>query len=407
LNKVAKRIASSNSILALAVLAASAATPSAFGQGTALEEIVVTAQQREASLQDVPIAISAFTEADIQKNMFRDVTDFVGRTPNASFISNGARSRREISMRGVTNFIGANNARRTSTFGFYMDGFNLASSSINPPIMDIERIEVLRGPQATYFGANAIGGGIAVTTNAPNTEQWEGSVMADYGRFDTFDVEAIVNVPIIKDKLAARINVKDFSSDGNIENINPQGGGNDADYEYFRAAVLWTPTENLSFTFNYSLANENVGMREGVPSGVLSPFGNVLYGDTADPDGVGFFPRNDSKVNFNAPQTVGTDFEYAIARVDYDFANLRFTSITGYMESDFFLRGDIDGGSIDYFQEFRTIPRESTTQEFRLQSNDDSPLQWNLGFYYSDDEGFIDNKTFVGAARIFGFPRGF
>jgi iron complex outermembrane receptor protein len=112
---------------------------------------------------------------------------------------------------------------------------------------------------------------------------------------------------------------------------------------------------------------------------------------------VGFFPQNDSKVNFNAPQTVGTDFEYAIARVDYDFANMRFTSITGYMESDFFLQGDIDGGSQDYFQEFRTIPRESTTQEFRLQSNDDSRLEWNVGFYYSDDEGFIDNKTFVGA----------
>jgi outer membrane receptor for ferrienterochelin and colicin len=132
---------------------------------------VVTAQQREASLQDVPIAISAFTEAEIQKNMFRDVTDFVARTPNASFISNGARSRREISMRGVTNFVGANQARRTSTFGFYVDGFNLASSSINPPIMDIERIEVLRGPQSTYFGANALGGGISVITNAPHTER--------------------------------------------------------------------------------------------------------------------------------------------------------------------------------------------------------------------------------------------
>jgi iron complex outermembrane receptor protein len=77
------------------------------------------------------------------------------------------------------------------------------------------------------------------------------------------------------------------------------------------------------------------------------------------------------------------------------------------MESDFFLQGDIDGGSQDFFQEFRTIPRESTTQEFRLQSNDDSRLQWNVGFYYSDDEGFIDNKTFVGARVFLAFPEGF
>jgi iron complex outermembrane receptor protein len=396
------------SALSGAVLAASIAAPAALAQNApALEEIVVTAQQREESLQDVPIAISAFGQADIQKNMFRDVTDFVGRTPNASFITNGARSRREISMRGVTNFIGANQARRTSTFGFYMDGFNLASSSINPPIMDIERIEVLRGPQSTYFGANALGGGINVTTNAPNSEQWEGTLMADYGRFDTLDIEGVLNIPIVKDKLAARINVKDFSSDGNIENINPVGGGNDSDYEYFRAAVLWTPTDRLSLNFNYSVANENVGMREGIPSGVLSTFGNVLYGAEADPDGVGFFPRNESKVNFNFPQNVGTDFEYAIARLDYDLDNMRFTSITGYMESDFFLQGDIDGGSNDYFREYRTIPRESITQEFRLQSTGDSKLQWNLGFYYSDDEGFIDNKTYVGTARIFGLPNGF
>ncbi|WOJ92198.1 TonB-dependent receptor [Congregibacter variabilis] len=394
--------------MALAVFAASTGVNLAQAQNApALEEVVVTAQQREASLQDVPISISAFNETDIQKNMFRDVTDFVARTPNASFITSGARSRREISMRGVTNFVGANNARRTSSFGFYVDDFNLSSSSINPPIMDIERIEVLRGPQSTYFGANALGGGISVTTNAPNTEEVEGSVMVDYGRFDSLDIEGVLNVPIIKDKLAARINFKDFSSDGNIENINPQGGGNDADYQYVRATLLWTPTENLSVTLNYSDASEDVGMREGVPSGVLSSFGNVLYGDTADPDGVGFFPQNDSKVNFNAPQTVGTEFEYAIARIDYDFSDMRFTSITGYMESDFFLRGDIDGGSLDYFQEFRTIPRESMTQEFRLQSMDDARLQWNVGLYYSDDEGSIDNKTFVGAAEIFGIPEGF
>ena len=405
--------------LVAAVLAASTVATEVQAQAAGqLEEIVVTAQQREESLQDVPIAISAFNTADIQKNMFRDVTDFVGRVPNSSFVSNGARSRRAISMRGITNFVNSNQARRTATFGFYVDGFNLASSSINPPIMDIERIEVLRGPQSTYFGPNALGGGISITSIAPKSDQFEGTVMADYGRFDTLDLEGTLNIPLVKDKLGARINYKDFSTDGNIENINPQGGGNDADYEYWRASVLWTPTDNLAITFTASDADEEVGMREGVPSGVFSTFaGGTLYanfpdrnGDgkaDPDPDGVGFFPRNDDKVNFNAPQTVGTDFEYYIGRIDYDFADLRFTSITGYMESDFFLRGDIDGGSGDYFQEFRTIPRESTTQEFRLQNLGGEKLNWNIGLYYSDDEGFIDNKTYVGAAQPFGLPEGF
>ncbi len=402
------------------LLAAMTASGGALAQSSAssIEEVVVTAQHREQNLQDVPISISAFNQGDIQKNMFRDVTDFVGRTPNASFVSNGARSRREISMRGVTNFVNSNQARRTSTFGFFIDGFNLSSSSSNPPVMDIERIEILRGPQSTYFGANALGGGISVTSNAPNTDEFGGSVMVDYGRFDTLDLEGTLNIPIIKDVLAARVNYKDFSSDGNIENINPTGGGNDTDYTYIKASVLWTPTERLAITFNYSDSDEEVGMREGVPSGVFSTFaGGTLFADfpdrdgdglaDPDPDGVGFYPDNDDKVNFNSPQEVGTEFEYYIARVDYDLDHMSFTSITGYIESDFFLRGDIDGGSGDYFNEFRTIPRESFTQEFRLQSAGNQKFNWNVGVYYNDDEGSIDNKTFVGAAQPFGLPDGF
>ena len=107
-------------VLALAIAAISTGHGVATAQEGTLEEIVVTAQQREQSLREVPIAISAFSAADIQKNMFRDVADFVVRTPNASFITNGARSRREISMRGVTNFVNSNQARRTSTFGFFV-----------------------------------------------------------------------------------------------------------------------------------------------------------------------------------------------------------------------------------------------------------------------------------------------
>ncbi len=402
-------------LLAAAILAVSTGS---LAENAGIEEIVVTAQHREQNLQDVPISISAFNATDIESNMFRDVTDFVGRTPNASFVSNGARSRKEISMRGLTNFVASNQARRTSTFGFYIDGFNLSSSSSNPPIMDIERIEILRGPQSTYFGANALGGGISVTSKAPNTDEFSGSVMIDYGSFDTLDLEATLNIPIIKDNLAARINIKDASSDGNIENINPTGGGNDSDYQYIKASVLWTPTDKLSITFNYSDSEEEVGMREGVPSGVFSTFaGETLFasfpdlnGDgkaDPDPDGVGFYPDNDDKVNFNAPQEVGTEFDYYIVRIDYEFESMSFSSITGYVDSDFYLRGDIDGGSGDYFNEFRTIPRDSFTQEFRLQSNGESKLNWNVGAYYNDDEGFIDNKTFIGAEMPFGLAEGF
>lgn len=395
--------------------AASSIAPAAFAQG--IEEVVVTAQQREQNLQDVPISISAFSSEAVDKNMFRDVSDYVSKTPNASFTSSGARSRRDISIRGITNFVGQNNALRTSTFGFYVDGFSLSSSSINPPMMDVERIEILRGPQATYFGRNALGGGISITSKKPENEL-SGSIMADYSRFDTIDVEGVINLPIIKDVLAARFNLKHAESDGNIENINPQGGGNDSEYQYFKGSVLYTPSDRLTVNVFGSYADETAGMREGVPSGVFSTFaGGTLFanfpdldGDglaDPDPDGVGFYPDNDNKVNFNAPQEVGTDFKYLVGRVDYDFDSMSFTSITGYMESDFFLRGDIDGGSKDYLREFRTVPRESVSQEFRLQSAGSTELIWNLGLLYAKDEGTMDNKTYIGSEGLLGLPGGF
>lgn len=407
--------------LALAVGAASLLGGSnialAQQRATALEEVVVTAQQREQSLQDVPIAISAFSTETIERNKFDDVGDYMIRTPNASFTSNGARSRRSISIRGVTDFLPGNRPLAATTFGFYVDGFNLATSNINPPILDVERIEVLRGPQATFFGGNAIGGGLNITSVQPDSTAWGGSAVLDYSSFDTRDFEGILNVPIIEGVLAARLNAKVLRSDGNIENINPIGGGNDAEYDYFKGNVLWTPNEDLSVLVSVIDADETVGMREGVPSGVFSPFAqNALFagfpdrdGDgrpDADPDGVGFYPENDDRVNFNFPQEVGTEVQYVVGRVDYDFSNMTFTSITGYMESDFFLAGDIDGGSRDFFNEFRNITRESFTQEFRLQSAGESKLTWSLGFYYADLEGEIDNKTRVGNEEPFGIPEG-
>ena len=247
-----------------------------------IEEVVVTAQRREQNLQDVPISISAFNADAVEAYMFNDVTEFVTRTPNISWKSDGSKSRRELSIRGVTNFLDVNSPLRPATFAFYVDDFSIVGSSSNPPIMDVERIEVLRGPQATYFGRNATGGGISITTKAPHNEL-AGSVMVDYSNYDTKDVEGVVNIPIVKDMLAMRGNIKYSESDGNIKNVNPVGGGNDSEYKYARARIRFTPTDDLAVDITGTLASETTGMREGVPSGAFSYFAERLYGrDFAD-----------------------------------------------------------------------------------------------------------------------------
>jgi iron complex outermembrane receptor protein len=383
-------------------------------ESLSIEEIVVTAQRREQNLQDVPIAISAFTADFIEKAMFSDVSDYIQSSPNASFISNGARSRRQISIRGVTNFLGFVG---TSTTGFYLDDFSIAGSTINPPIMDIERIEILRGPQATYFGRNALGGGVNVTSKKP-TDEFYGSIMADYGSFNTFDAEGVLNIPMGED-FAMRLNLKSVTSDGNIKNINPIGGGNDSEYRYAKAMVRWTPSDNLTIDAMFQYADEDVGMREGVPSGVFSNFaGNVLYagefpdrtGDgKSDPfiDMIGFWPQNENRTNFNQPQSVGTAFRNGVVRIDYESNDLLFTSITGYINSDFTLAGDIDGSSRDYFNEFRNLERESVSTEFRIQNTNDSNFHWSVGAIYANDKGDDWNRTYVGQEMRFGLPNGF
>ena len=385
-----------------------------------IEEVVVTAQRREQNLQDVPISISAFSADAVEAYMFSDVTQYVTRTPNISWKSDGSRSRRELSIRGVTNFLDVNSTLRPSTYAFYLDDFSIVGISSNPPIMDVERIEVLRGPQATYFGRNATGGGISITTKAPHNEL-AGSVMVDYSNYDTKNVEAIVNVPVVKDMLAVRGNIKYTESDGYIKNVNPIGGGSESEYKYARVKIRFTPTEDLSVDVTGTLASERSGMREGVPSGHFSYFAQRLYGrdftrfpdadgdgmTEALPDGVGFWPENRNRVNYSFPQNVGTNYRMITGRVDYELGNVLLTSITGYVNSDFYLNGDVDGSSIDGYNEFRNIERESFSHEMRLQSSDESSrFRWNIGGLYADDEGHIRNNTFTGVDNVFGLPRG-
>ncbi len=372
-------------------------TPRAEAQ---IEQIVVTARRREESLQDVPISISAFSSDSIESNMIGGVDEYLSRAPNVSFTSSGARDRKEFSMRGVTSQEGG------GAFGMYIDGFNVVEGTRNPAVMDLQRIEVLRGPQGTYFGRNAVGGAINITTMKPQ-QDWFAEFGLKLGRYSTYELDGVLNAPLIDDTLAVRAAVKYHESDGYIENINPTGGGNDSEYKYGRLSLRYTPVDNLTVDLIGAWSHESVGMREGVPTGVMSRFAASLFGPVADPDGVGFFPQNTNRVNFDRPQEVGTEYYYVMANVNYDFDAFTLTSITGYLSSDQFLLGDIDGSSWDYFYETVPVWNNSTSQEFRLQSTGTNTVDWTVGAILSRDRDGVDQYTWVGDAEIFGLPSGF
>ncbi|TKD50745.1 TonB-dependent receptor [Sphingomonas baiyangensis] len=381
--------------------ATAAEAPPQDAQEAAAGEIIVTAQRREQSIQDVPIAITAITAEALQENNVQSVEDFFALTPNVSFQSNGSRDRKDLAIRGISNQLNPYADVRQATYAFYIDEFNVASGTSNPQIVDLERIEVLRGPQGTYFGRNSVGGAINVVTKKPNDE-FEGFVDLGYSSFDTYRAEGAVNVPVVEGLLALRASGKYEKSDGFIKNINAIGGGNDSEYYTYRIQGRLTPTDNLTLDVTYNYSDEVVGMRNGVPTGfVTRTWASVYYGRAAgligNPDGVGFYPENDDRVNFNRPQRVGGKFEYLSGRAVWEIGDVSVTAVGGHLTATVFNYGDVDGGSPDFFYEDLFLQRESTSGELRVQSTGTNFFDWSVGITAGRDTGVSDQSTFHGA----------
>jgi iron complex outermembrane recepter protein len=386
------------------------ATPVQAQSEGGLEEVTVTAQRRSESLMTVPIPISAVTAASIEKQNIQSVEDVLANVPNVSFVSLGSRDRKEISLRGISNQLNPFTDVRSSTYAFYIDEFNVAVGTSNPEILDLERIEVLRGPQGTYFGRNAVGGAINVITRQPDDE-WFSEVGLGYGNFDTKEAHLIVNAPVIDGKLAIRASGQVRETDGWIENINPVGGGNDGEFNTARIGARFTPNDNLTWDLNYSYTDGEEGMRVGVPTGFVTATWRAVYyqnrpGNVASEDAVGFYPANDDRVNFNRPQKVGSDFEYVSSRLQYDFDAVTLTAVAGHLTSSLFNYGDVDGGSPDFFYEDLLIDRESTSGELRLASRNPQAIEWSVGAFVGQDSGLQDQSTYHGAQSPLGRPNG-
>lgn len=376
------------------------------------EEVVqVTAQRRSESIQKVPVSITAITAATITRTNIQGIEGWLAQTPNVTFVTNGSRDRKDISIRGISNQLNPYSDVRPSAFAFYIDDFSVVAGTSNPQVVDMQQIEVLRGPQGTYFGRNALGGAINVTTKKP-VQRYEAEASFGYSSFNTKTGSAVVNIPVVKDKFAIRLAGEIASSDGNIKNINPTGGGNDSIYEVGRIIARYTPDDRTTNDTTFSYSHEDMGMRSGVPTGfVTATWASIYYGGTpgfiGSPDGVGFFPKNDSRVNFNRPQSVGTDFWYVSDRLVHRFNHFNMTAVGGYVDASPFNYGDVDGSSYDYFYERDKMRHTSLNGELRFQSTDKSRLEWAAGVNAGRDTGSTAQYTYAGTAGLLGLPTDF
>ncbi len=382
--------------MAAAALATIAPVAGQAQDSGALEEIVVTAQRREQNLQEVPISVTAFSGDALEKSNIRGAVDYLAQTPNVTFTEDGQSGARGIgiAIRGINNLVSGENAFVNSV-GIYLDEFSVASvpnGVANPALPDMERVEVLRGPQGTYFGRNSLGGALNLTTRAP-TDEFGGEVTLGGEKYagagEMFSVTGVLNAPVSETfKIRAVASYEDSS--GIVENINPMGA--DAGHEYLnlRLRGLWDISDSTRVSFTVIYDDQSQGTDENVNSGVVDldtvdTFG-FQPGTGFDP-GTGFFPANQNKVNRDLDESNELQTTIAIVNVAHEFSDsLTWKTVAGIIDSDQTRLFDNDGiGGADILARDNAYDGKSWSVESRLESRSDK-VDWVVGALYAKDE---------------------
>ena len=379
-------------ILLAPVFLALASTPlvSVYAQG--LEEIVVTAQKREQTAQDVPISMSAFTGDRARELGIDSTLDLALYTPGLTMGQNsGDGDFPFISLRGVSqrDFSDINE----SPSAVYIDEFYKANLiGLDQQIFDIERVEILRGPQGTLYGRNATGGLIHYVTAKPSREA-EGFANVSFGEYNRFKLEGAVGGPL-GDSASGRISFLQHQYDGWVANSDPSNDdGNALNNTAVRAQLLFEPSDDLSINLMLQQsANDNdagnmfshVSADDPPPTFKAIPnIGNPGYAGFIEPT-----PDDPRDTHSNRDIYLETQQLTGIARIAWSGDNMDFVSITGFEDTSKDASFDSDGTPFERGTEVHPNGSQ-VSQEFRIAGGSDQ-LQWLAGLYFInyDIDGF-------------------
>lgn len=373
----------------------------------ALEEIIVTARKHEESLQDAPISITAFSGDGLERRNITALADIGQITPNLVFNPtapiSGSSATASVFIRGV----GQNDYTLVTEpgVGIYVDGVYIARSVGGAlDLLDVERIEVLRGPQGTLFGRNTIGGAISIISKKPH-EELAGKALLTLGDDDLVDFNGKLNVPIT-DTIMGSVGISSKKRDGYVKNVQTGKELGDDDAQSGRAAIRWLPTDRLSIDISAdgTKERENGAAAYAVAADGLSALGaanNVVWlGDLgcAPPPGplTNTNCFNDQwvldgkrKTNGTHPQHSKLDIWGVALTVEWELSdNLSLKSITAHRDLDSKFSTDQDHSPVEQDHITHVYDQNQTTQELQLLGNFmDSRLKTVLGLYYFEEEG--------------------
>lgn len=385
----------------------SAQAPGAMADGTGYE-IVVTAQKRPEILQDVPISISVVTGDALRQTGATQLVDVSGYVPGLQVDSLGTPGQTTITLRGVSPLTA------TPTVGIYVDDTPVGSSSLygrgsifslDLLPYDIERIEILRGPQGTLYGASSIGGLVKYVTVAPSLNRTSGRLGGeifdiDSGRGVGYGVQGLINTPLAQDRVGLSASFAYRAAPGYVDNVRTgRRDQNDYDQIGARVGLLARPTDRFSVRFSAIYqrldSDNNAQVIEDLATG-------RRLGD-------GYATDNFLDEPFNK------EFQYISGSFDYDFGFATLTSATSYSRTETeqtidasqvygtlfpLLTGGAAAAGVSPFE--LTLDQDKFTQEVRLTSPSGGGFDWLIGGFYTFEDSVMDQ--FVPALTLAGAP---
>ena len=371
-----------------------------------LEEVLVTAQKRSESIQDVPVAVTAFTGEDLEARNIQSIGSVADVTPNLLIQSGGTGNNiTSVFIRGIGQ--SSQQVFFDQGVGTYVDGiYRPTAHGGLIDLLNVERIEVLRGPQGDLYGKNAVGGAISIITRQPDVSDTFGSITAVMGSYDRIDVRAFINLPAIEDKLALQFSAASRTADGFVETLALKGDDDLGSQENaaFRAAMKWQITDSAAWTLSYDFmdmessgspmhhskiiptsrfnAQHNTAVAAGLLGNTPAVTSNFETGDPYKSNITGFQHRN------NSEETT------IISRLEIDLGIANLVSLTSHKEINTNDGFDADGTPVDVSANNRFVESESFSQEFQLSGLAfNERLNYLVGLYYLSDE--IQFNTFA------------
>ncbi len=382
-----------------------------------VEEIVVTAQKRAENVQDVPVAVTAVSAAELAQPAIRNLVDLNGYAPNVNIGRDPSRSGgAAITIRGISPTRTDDNSL-DSPIATEIDGIYLGTLSGQiVDNFDLERVEILRGPQGTLFGKNTTGGVISVFRTRP-TGEWGAKVKLDYGQWNNQEARIVVNAPVIEDKLAAKVFYTITKDDGFLQHNGTGNNMPEIDYKNYGLTLLATPIDKFEALFtiekyedssqgggsltNYNLApgvapapppgSPETDLSGGFLSCTLFNSGILPQWNSGVPCRTDLKTARSTTVNLDNPSHFDVD-AYTL-NMDYDLDDhFKLVSVTGYRDMTEDRKLDFDGTGADFITIQRDNDFDQTSEELRLEGTWDT-FNFVAGAFYWDSKFTQDWAT--------------